>query len=678
MHLAAAAPVLDTVAKVRALSPEEALRALPVRIEATVIFIDPESLTLFVRDSTACTYVGTKTPDHFSSMHLEPGTRVRIDGITDLGGFFPNILERQIEVIGKAPLPQPRKISEAELLAPALDSQWVEVPAMVTGVASGGLTFTLTIEVYGRKLTANLPLDEHNAERAAALIQHPVRLQGIAGTAFNNDRQMTGRDFSVPSFDQLIPTDTVASSASTILLRKVNELLRSDDTEQTLVRVGGVVTQVNGTDFYLRDASGSILVCTSGKDAYNVGDRVEAVGFAVIAPYRPRLRAPKVTLIEHSGHPQPMPLDIDLKKLPRFHDELVTLDADFLIRHAGSSDAVLQCRAGDQFFEALLPPGGSLPAGLVAGDHVRLAGICELTTTHPTSNTWFVDGFRLHLPKTGGAIILQHASWWTLEHLLDALRVIIALALAALAWIVLLRRRVKAQTEIIGTQLQREAAHDERQRIARELHDSVEQELTGLSMQLGNIAGDIRRMPTQIPLQFGDSIQIAQKMLQHCQEEAHASIQDLRNIDLEQLELPGALRKLLPMVVDGFGANLQLNVTGDSRSIAGITETHLLRIAQEGVANAAHHAAASKIAVDLGYTSDAVTLTISDDGRGFDPSVPAPDGHFGLRGIRERANKMRAALDIQSTPGKGTTIRVMVPTNNHTIRRKTQLNGSTK
>ena len=661
VQLAAAEPVLDTVAKVRALSPEEAARGLPVHIEATVIFIDLKSLTLFVRDKTTCTYVGSKTPGRYASMHLEPGTRVRIEGVTELGGFFPHILEQQIEVLGKAPLPEPRKISEAELLSPALDSQWVEVPAMVTGVASGGLAYTLTIEVYGRKLTANLPHGEHNAERAAALIQHPVRLQGIAGTAFNNDRQMTGRDFSVPSFDQLIPTDTDASSSSFILLRKVNELLRSDDTEQTLVRVGGVVTQVNGTDFYLRDASGSMLVSTSGKDSFNTGDRVEVEGFASIAPYRPRLRAPKVTLIGHSAPPQPIPLDIDFEKLPRFHDELVAVDADFLTRRDDSSNAVLEFRTGRQFFEALLPPGGSLPAGLAAGDHVRLAGICELTTTHLTSDTWYVDGFRLHLPKTGGAIILQPASWLTLEHLLAALRVITVLALAASVWIVMLRHRVKTQTKIIGDQLQKVAVQEERQRIARELHDTVEQGLTGLSMQLGNLSEDIENTSGRA----GSALQLAQKMLLHCREEARSSIRDLRSIDLEQRGLSGALSELLPMTADECGADFQMRVTGEPRSFDAIAENHLLRIAQEAVANAAHHAAARRITVDIDYTPKAITLAIQDDGRGFDPRAPAPHGHFGLVGIRERTNKMQASLAIESAPGKGTIIRVVVPSPNN-------------
>ena len=109
------------------------------------------------------------------------------------------------------------------------------------------------------------------------------------------------------------------------------------------------------------------------------------------------------------------------------------------------------------------------------------------------------------------------------------------------------------------------------------------------------------------------------------------------------------------------GADFQMHSSGEPLPLAGIAETHLLRIAQEGVANAAHHAAARTISVDLDYTPEAVTLSIRDDGCGFDSTVPSMDGHFGLCGILERANKLQAACEIQSAPGKGTIIRVVVP-----------------
>jgi signal transduction histidine kinase len=667
-RLSAAEAVLDTVAKVRALSPEEAARKQPVRLEGTIICFDPNRLSIFLSDGTDSTYVGTQTetPEQYASRHLEPGSRVRIAGVTAAGEFFPVICQQQIELLGKGSLPEPRKISATELLSPSLDSQWVEVPAVITGVEKIGYEFTVDVEVFGYKLKAILPRDEHSAARTALLMQRPVRLQGIAGTVFNKDRQMTGRVFYVPSFDQIIPTDPLEADQPTTL-RAVNQLLRNNDTAQTLVRVAGIVTQIDGNDFYLRDVSGSTLVSTSGKDSILPGDLVEVEGFAGIAPFRPMLRARKVTVSSHTGLPQPMTLDIDLKKILRFHDELVEVDAELLIRRDGSANAILQCRTGDMIFEALLPPDGSLPAGLAMGDRVRLAGICELTTTYPVAVFWNADGFRLHLPKTGGVVILHHAPWWTFKRVILVFSwifgFVVLVALGVFVWGLLLRRQVKVQTGIIGNQLQREAVQGERQRIARELHDTVEQELASISMQLDNITTDIKQAPAPIPELFPRSIDIVQKMLQHCRLEARSTIQELRNIELEQRGLGGALQALLPPVTDGCGADFQMQVTGEPRPLARIVETHLLRIAQEGVANAAHHAAARMIQVQLDYTPAAVTLTIHDDGRGLDPAAPVPHGHFGLCGIRERANKLEAALDIKGAPGKGTTIRVVVPTN---------------
>jgi signal transduction histidine kinase len=662
-RLVAAEPVLDTVAQVRALSPAEAARGLPVRLaEATVIFFARRFNSLYVSDATGCAYVSSQGPAMAAlrAMPLTPGSRVRVDGTSAPGDFTPHITQQRIELLGSGTLPAPRRVGEAELFSPALDSQWVEVPALVTGVEIDGDSFSLLVEVYGRKFKAPIPQDEHSTERAAALMQRRVRLQGVAGTIFNAERQMTGRDFLIPSFDQLIPTDTPATATNPPLL-PVNELLRCDTTEQTPVRVSGIVTQTDSNDFYLRDASGSMRVRSVAKDALAPGDRVTAEGFAAIAPYRPTLRAWKVVVTGHTTPPVPRPFDFLMEKLPHFHDELVTLDAEILARRDGTNEVVLQCRTGDQFFEASLPPGATLPPDLAPGDHAKLTGICELTTTHTLPLQWCIDGFRLHLPKSGGVVILHHAPWWTLRRLLAILGMVGTVALLALAWVALLRHRVKTQTAIIVNQREREAVQGERTRIARELHDTVEQELASLSMQLGNTTVHIRQAPSEVPPQVCNSIEIARKMLHHCRAEARASIHDLRSIELELRGLPGALQDLLPGVAAECGANLQIHISGEPLPLAGIAETHILRIAQEGVANAAHHAAASQITVTLDYAPDTVTLSVRDDGCGFDPATPPPNGHFGLRGIRERANKMQAALDVASAPGQGTSVQVVVP-----------------
>jgi signal transduction histidine kinase len=661
-RLAVAGPVLDTVAKIRALSAGEAARGLPVRLEATVIYYDPTSEhgDMFVRDDTAATFVGTESSEEMAALHslkLKPGARIRIEGVTRPGGYFAEPSEHRIELIGEGALPVPHQIGEDELFLPALDSQWVEVPALVTGVEKDSEVFALIVEVHGWKLKALIPFDSHSSERAAALMQRPVRLQGIVGTLFNSERQMTGRYFFVPSFDQIVPADTPART-STPPLRAVNKLLQNDAPEHVSVRIKGVVTQSVGNDFYLRDASASVLVYSAGKDSFIPGDRVEAEGFADVALFRPAFRARNAVKTGHTEPPRPVSPNFDINQIARFQAELIDLEAELLAWRNEADEIVLQCRADNRFFEAVMPQGGALPKGLAPGDRVKLTGICELTTTHPLSQFWNVDGFRLHLPKTGGVVILRHAPWWTLEHVLIILGIVSIVALLSLAWVWLLRLRVKEQTKTIGSQLKQVGVHEERQRIARELHDTVEQGLASLSMQMGSIPRKI----DETPIQAKSAMQLAIQILGHCREEARASIQDLRGISLEQRGLSGALRELLPPMTDGCGADFHFRVTGEPSPIAGVAETHLLRIAQEGVSNAAHHAAARTITVDLDYTSDSVTLEICDDGRGFDPARPAPTGHFGILGVQERANKMQAALAIESAPGKGTMIRVVVPT----------------
>ena len=268
-----------------------------------------------------------------------------------------------------------------------------------------------------------------------------------------------------------------------------------------------------------------------------------------------------------------------------------------------------------------------------------------------------MDGFRLHLRNADDITILRRAPWWTLRHLLWALGFIGALALVAIVWAALLRRRVAEQTRIIGAQIERAAVKDERQRIARELHDTIEQELAGLSVQLRNA----RQRLAHAPDQAGTAIELAERMLRHCRNEARTSIRDLRSVALEQRGLRGALDELLAPLAAECGARFSLEVRGTPRNLAGPVEIHLLRIAQQAVANAVQHATPREIRAQLEYADDAVTLEIRDDGRGFDPAAPPPRGHFGVVGIRERANKMHAALTIESAPGAGTTVRVVVP-----------------
>jgi signal transduction histidine kinase len=131
---------------------------------------------------------------------------------------------------------------------------------------------------------------------------------------------------------------------------------------------------------------------------------------------------------------------------------------------------------------------------------------------------------------------------------------------------------------------------------------------------------------------------------------------------LEDGNLGSAISATASYVRNGSHVDVNVSVTGQPRPLPRLVESHLLRISQEATANAVKHAQASQIKIELNYRNDAVHLTVSDDGQGFSPeSVPSGEsGHFGLLGMRERAEKMGGLLNVSSAPGRGAKIEITV------------------
>lgn len=657
-HFARAGETPDSIARIRALPPEEAATQMPTVIEATVTFYNPVKNNCLVHDGHDGIFV-TLMDDPGKRPAIKVGTRLRIEGLIQPGDFVPSIEGRKITVLGNGPLPEPRHIDGGELFSPSLDCQWVEVSAIIIGNSnSGTANITLVAEVSGWTFMVHFPDDWNESERAAKLMQRPVTIRGVVGSLCNDQRQLTSRYLFVTSIDQIVPTE-IAALDHEPPLRAINELLRSDATSQSYVRVRGTVTHAASDGLYLRGEGGSLLLRTASTSDFAPGMRVEAEGFPAIAMFRPVLRASRVTVLDHAAPPLPEPLDLTGKNLIRQQAALVTVDANLLtLRDGPGEEVILQCSADSWFFEARLANRNGLPAGVAPNDRLHLTGICELTNTQPLAATLFADGFRIQLRDAGDITILHRAPWWTLNRLLWALAAVATLAFGALAWVAQLRRHVESQTKIISKQIEQTAVKDERQRVARELHDTIEQELAGLSIQLSNARQRLARAPEHAD----NALDLAQRMLRHCREEARTSIRDLRSVALDQHGLAGALEEFLTPLAVECGAKFVMEEEGKSSGPTGHVALHLLRIAQEAVANAARHAHPTEIRVRLKYTADALIMEIHDDGTGFDPAAPAPRGHFGVLGIRERANKLHAALTIESAPGKGTTIRVVVPT----------------
>jgi signal transduction histidine kinase len=204
------------------------------------------------------------------------------------------------------------------------------------------------------------------------------------------------------------------------------------------------------------------------------------------------------------------------------------------------------------------------------------------------------------------------------------------------------------------TQAREAGAGDERQRMAREIHDTLAQGLTGIITQLEaaqQTAGDAERERR---------IDNAKRLARDSLAEARRSVQALRPQALEDSRLPEALAAEVARWSATSGVTAETEITGDARALHPEVEVTVLRVAQEALANVTRHAGASRAGVTLSYMEDVVTLDVRDDGVGF---AGAPNGErgFGLIAMRQRVNRLAGQLEIESEPGAGTAVSASLP-----------------
>ncbi|HSK99786.1 MAG TPA: GAF domain-containing sensor histidine kinase [Rubrobacteraceae bacterium] len=201
-------------------------------------------------------------------------------------------------------------------------------------------------------------------------------------------------------------------------------------------------------------------------------------------------------------------------------------------------------------------------------------------------------------------------------------------------------------------------AAEERNRLAREIHDTLAQGLTATALQLESAEALLGADPD--PEHVRQPLHRALSLTKTNLEEARRSVLDLRAAPLEGRPLPEALRVLAERWEEETGKAARLKVVNGSRPLPPRVEAALYRICQEALTNVVRHAGADRVTVRLVATPGAVRLAVEDDGAGFDPTG-VPSGRHGLLGMRERAAMLGGAFEVESSPGEGTRIEATVP-----------------
>jgi signal transduction histidine kinase len=200
---------------------------------------------------------------------------------------------------------------------------------------------------------------------------------------------------------------------------------------------------------------------------------------------------------------------------------------------------------------------------------------------------------------------------------------------------------------------------EERNRIAREWHDTLMAGFAAIAWQLETTA----RLIGSETNPAAKACQLARDMVRHCQTEARRILWDLRDNEEATGPLSSALSNALTPLSAKEGVDMRLQVEGQEVVLAPVCVHHLVRIGQEAVTNALRHALPNIISVRLQYHADWLILSVRDDGCGFRASekLSALHGHFGIPVMEERARKLGGSLRVETSAGNGTEILVHVP-----------------
>jgi len=216
----------------------------------------------------------------------------------------------------------------------------------------------------------------------------------------------------------------------------------------------------------------------------------------------------------------------------------------------------------------------------------------------------------------------------------------------------------KANAELQGYLVTQEqlTTSRERNRLARELHDTLAHTLSLLAVQLEAAKAVWDDEPAEARHLLDQSLDATRAGLT----ETRRALQALRASPLEDLGLALALQTLADSVASRNGLRVDVQIPTPLSKLSPLAEQTIYRTAQEAFSNVTQHAGAQHVSLELAEKDSTMTLTISDDGRGFDPNIVEENVHFGLRGLQERAEMAGGTLEVNSNPGSGTIVKLTI------------------
>jgi signal transduction histidine kinase len=655
---------LTNAAQVRSLTGKEAARHVPVHLRGIVIGeAEPGGSGFALHDGTAGLYL-TSSPEAIAQLH--PGDEIEVTGNSDPGWFAPSVVVKTLHQLGVKAIPEPRQVSFEDLLTGRFEAQWVEIKGIVRSCESSvgdARKNRVMLASGGEKLVIRWNV----AKAPEPLVDAEVRVRGVCYYLANKNRQLISPMLAVPhDVPVRIEVPAPADLFSTPV-RSVDTLMQfaQEGSYGHSIHVRGVVTRHQlGAYLNIRDGQSGLRVETNQKGALKPGDEVDVVGYPKQGNYSPILED-AIFRKRSSGTP-PLPIPLTGPAEAFEHDaNLVELESTFERQQVLPWGWLFDFHTdGGINFQALLRRSDALtnPPALLAGGRYKITGVCAVDRSAEglTSGSYQPRSFQIYLRRPDDMALLQPPSWWTRQRAMRVLITAVGISLVAIAGVVWnARRRLKKQEgQRMAAEAGFRAIFAERNRMAREIHDTQAQGLGGISIQLEFIRNRLKEAPPEI----AKHLEIARELVRNNLADVRNAIWDMRSQALQDGDLLSALENTMRQLTEGSAVKCRTRVKGHSRRLAPVTENELLHIGQEALSNAIKHAQATEIELEVEFEEKLIRLSVRDNGCGFNAdNPPARTDGFGIIGMRERVAKLRGQLLINSQPETGTRIIATVP-----------------
>lgn len=647
-------------------------------ITAIVTFVSTNgadtSVDISVEDRSGAVLLGTKDR---SCLTPFPKLNVvaRCRGVTERNAYgrnFAVLTNYEERTVGR--VPELVELTHGELFDGRFDFRCCRFTGTLRDVINAETDpHRLMLAIYGRdgNMLAVIPSSSaHDKERLESLIGSSISVTGICVPYDRSPRLRAGRIFKVASLDSI---HVICDADERIPLPTVESIRLTQPSDVAALgrhrAIGWIVAAWHANRALLKTAGGDFigLEFAPGSPLPAYGSFVEATGLPesdlfrinlVTATWRKKDDGPLPSEPVRDISPAGMLLDEAgrLRMNCEHHGHPVRVSG--LVRTVSASDkaprAYIECDS------VLIPvdaaEGSAALDSLAVGSRVAVTGTCVLDVDAPRQNTTIprLRGFSIVVRSPADVTVLSRPSWWTPGRLLTLVGVLLATLFGILVWNTMLRRLAECRgRQLAGETVARMSSElkvYERTRLAVELHDSLAQNLTGVSLEIDTA----KHLSGSDAAGMNEHLDTAARALKSCRNELRNCLWDLRNQTLEAADMESAIRQTLVPYLAGAALAVRFHVPRER--ISDNTAHAILRIVRELTVNAVRHGHATSVKVAGSIEEDKLMFSVQDNGCGFDPDNCPNDeqGHYGLLGIRERVNTFEGELTISSAPGRGT------------------------